>query len=57
MPNLAQIRLISCGSKMETFMFMAEFQYACFTYAYIFYLLRQDSAQLKTLKVDVDLPN
>ena len=28
-------------------MFVAEFQYACFTHTYIFYLLRQDStAQL-----------
>ena len=39
---------------METFMFVAEFQYARFTHTYIFYLLWQDSAQLKNLKADVD---
>ena len=39
--------------KMETFLFVAEFHYACFTHAYI----RQDSVQLKILKADVDLPN
>ena len=38
-------------------MFVAEFRYACFTPTYIFYLLRQDSVQLKKLKGDVDLPN
>ena len=38
-------------------MFVAEFQYACFMHAFIFYLLRQDGAQLKNYKVDVDLPN
>ena len=42
---------------METFLFLAEFRYACFTHAYIFYLLRQDSVQLKNLKGYVDLPN
>ena len=56
-PNLVQMRLISYRSKMETFMLVAEFQYACSTHTYIFYLLRQDSAQLKKLKADVDLPN
>ena len=38
-------------------MFVAEFQYSCFTHTYIFYLLKQDSAQLKNKKADVDLPN
>ena len=28
-PNLVQLRLISYKSKIETFMFVAEFQYAC----------------------------
>ena len=35
-------------------MFVAEFRYACFTHAYIFYLSRQYSVQLKNLKGDVD---
>ena len=56
-PNLVRMRLISYRIKMETFLFVAEFRYACFTHAYIFYLLRQDSVQLKNLKGDVDLPN
>ena len=46
--------------KMETFLFVAEFHYACFTHAYIFihFLhIRQDSVQLKILKGDVDLSN
>ena len=55
--NLVQMRLISYRSKMETFIFVAEFQYACFTRTYIIYLLRQDSAQLKNEEVDVDLLN
>ena len=38
-------------------MFVAEFRYACFTRIYIFYLLRQDSVQLKKLRGDLDLPN
>ena len=56
-PNLVQMRLISYRIKMETFMFVAEFQDACFTHTYIFFLLRQDSVQLKNLKDDVDVPN
>ena len=55
-PNLVQMRLISYRLKMETFMFVAEFRYACFTHTYTFYLLRQGSVQLKNLKGDVDLP-
>ena len=29
--------IIYSGSKMETFMFVAEFQYVCFTHTYIFF--------------------
>ena len=50
-PNLVQMRLISYTIKMETFMFVAEFN---LTHTYI---IRQDSVQLKKLKGDVDLPN
>ena len=38
-------------------MFVVEFRYVLFTHAYIVYLLRQDSVQLKNLKGDVDQPN
>ena len=39
-PNLVQMWLISYRIKMDTFIFVAEFRYACFTYTYIFYLLK-----------------
>ena len=56
-PNLVLMRPISYRTKMESFMFVAEFRYACFTHTYIFNLLRQDSSQIKNLKGEVDLPN
>ena len=31
-PNLVQVRLISFKIKVETFMFVTEFRYACFTH-------------------------
>ena len=34
--NLVQMRLISYGMKMETFMLVADFRYACLTHTYIF---------------------
>ena len=37
-------------------MFVAEFQYACFSHTLSRYFLRQYGAQVKE-KVDVDLPN
>ena len=50
-PNKVQMRLILYRSKMETFMFVAEFQYARFTYAYIFYLLLK-TGQCATKKLN-----
>ena len=56
-PNLVQMRLISYRIKMELSCLWQNFGMPVSHIHTFFYLLRQDSVQLKKLKGNVDLPN